>query len=279
MEHTDMHKNESLSEEIIDITREDISNIDEQAESVVVEDNPESSGPVIISTSLMPEIKGLELLKKAGSALNVGRTLKDMFSIIQSMETQLKKVLSINASLEKDLRASKELISDLKAQEAQLRQTIANYEEDIPSKRELQAGIDHLIEERNSAQPRIRDMKTEVENMQQKVSEQKGRITELEDEKADLIKEITFLEVRVGSAFKKISEYEKENNTLKGERLINLGKISSLEDKCRKGLDEKERLAEEIKESKEAIDEIHSRLAETKVRAKKSFYESDEESA
>jgi len=243
----------------------------------VSENNSGTFMPVLANQSLMPEIKGFELLEKIDSTLNVGKTINEMFSIIQNMESQLKKVLSINGTLEKDLKASKEMITDLKTEKLSLENKIAALEEEIPSKKELQAEIDHLIKERNDAQPLIRDMKIKVDNMKQQMATFRERIVELEEEKSDLLKEINFFEVRMDAAVKKASVYEKEINILKGERIVNQKKLKYLEDKCRKYLNENDRLVRELRESKEAIHEIHARLADTKLKAKKSFYETYED--
>ncbi len=278
MEHTDMHRDDDLSDEIIDISHENIlSELDDEDADAPLDVNPGSTEHAIIDTSLMPEIRGLELLKKAGSALNVGRTIKDMFAIIKSMETQLKKVLAINASMEKDLDASKEVISNMKTEKQLLEQRITDLEHEMPSKRELQAEIDHLIEERNIAQPRISDMKTEVEKVVQDAGSLKNRIGGLEEEKSDLLKEIGFLEVKVGTSMKKVKAHERAINMMKGERLIMLKKMKSLGNDCKRCEDEKDQLVGEIKESREAINEVNLKLAETEISSKKAFYEVDDD--
>ncbi|KPJ99415.1 MAG: hypothetical protein AMK71_09800 [Nitrospira bacterium SG8_35_4] len=255
-----MENNEELSKKIIDIPNGNASS-DEYAESRFQEDNPENSSPVIIETGLMPEIKGLELLKKAGSTLKVGRTIKDMFSVIKNMESQLKKVLSINASLEKDLRDTKDVISDLKDEKVRLENEIADLEEELPSKRELQSRIDHLIEERNSAQPQIRDMRIQVDDMKKEVSKYRERLEELNEEKSDLLLEISFLEERHKAALKKIAAYERESHTLKGERLINSRKMKALEKDMKKCIFEKGMLAAELEDAKTAVHRIEAGLS------------------
>ena len=271
-----MQDNEDMNNKTIDITNGDISDIDNLNEAVFADDNPGSSEHTVMDLSLMPEIKGIELLKKAGSTLNVGKTIKSMFSIIHSMENQLKKVLSINTTLEKDLKASREVISDLKEERTKLNITISDLEEELPLKRELQAGIDHLIEERNSAQPLLRDVNLEVKKIKREIDEVKERANELEVEKSDLLKEIGFLEIRLGSANQNISAHEKEIMTLKGERMIHMRKIKALEEKNMKQSTEKKRLANEVRDSKMAVDEIQSRFTESEIESKRSFYETDE---
>ncbi len=276
MEHRDMQEDESVSERLRNM-QYDRHDPDEVLEPEVVEDEPLPSSSLMVEPNSMPEIKGLELLKKAGSTVEVGKTIKEMFLSIQSMESQLNRVLSINAILEKDLKASKEVISDLKKEKARLEQNIVELEDELPSKKELQAEIDHLIEEINSVQPQLREMKVQAGQMKDEADAAKTRFAELEEEKSDLLKEITFLEAKVFAARERVRSYDKEITTLKGERLIHVKTINVLEKDNRELQREKARFISELKDSKEALNEIHSRLAESKVKTKKSFYGADEE--
>lgn len=247
--------------------------------SVTADDKSASFGgsfsPPIVRAGIMPEIKGLELLKEAGSTVDIGKTIKDMFSTIRNMESQLQKVLSINVSLEKDLKASREIIADLRAERVGYIEKITALNEELPSKKELQAEIDHLIEERNNVQPMVRDMRINVENMKKQVQASEDRISELEEEKSDLLKDIIFYEKKLNSAIEKLSYYEKELNVLKGERTINNKKLKSFEKESRRYRDEGFRLTMELANSKSALSELHAKLAETKIMADKSFYDSE----
>ncbi len=240
-----MDNNENLSERTIDVTNGHDA-ADDNMENGFYDAYHDSSSPVVMEHGLMPEIQGLELLKKAGSTLKVGRTIKDMFSVVQNMETQLKKVLSINVSLDRDLKDSKDVITDLKEEKIRLEAVIARQEEDLPSKRELQSRIDHLVEERNGVQPQIREMRLKVEDMQGEVSSYRERLDELEEEKKDLLLEIDFLEVKLKAADSNIKSHDREIHTLKGERLIITRKIKALENEQKRALFDKERLVAEI---------------------------------
>ncbi len=276
MEYKDKQGDEDVSKEVRNMPSQR-HDPDEVIEPEIVEDKPHPSSHLMLEAYSMPEIKGLELLKKAGSTVEVGKTIKEMFSSIQSMESQLNRVLSINATLERDLKASKEVISDLKVVQTRLEQTVVDLEEGIPSKNELQAEIDHLIEEINSVQPQLREMKIEVAHMKDEVVAGKTRVDELEEEKSDLLKEITFLEAKLSAAREEVRAYDKENTTLKGERLIHVKTINGLEKNSMEFQRERGRLMSELKDSKDALNEIHSRLAESKVKAKRSFYGADAE--
>ncbi len=261
IEKSDLKSLPEIDERVKEVLKEDISleRVDETREA------------------LIPQIKGLEVLKEGGYAVDLEKTINDMFMVIKKMEAQLEKVLTINALLEKDLRDSKEVISDLMAEKSVMEDTIARMEEDMPSKRELQMEIDHLVEERNNAQKAIRDMKLKNEKIQKSVIRYQERSGTLEEEKSDVITEINFLESRLNAAVEKIGGYERELNVLKGEKLANVEKIKSLEDELNETLDDKYRLVDELKMSKKVMAELRSAISDTKLHAKKSFYKGSHE--
>lgn len=250
--------------------------IDERVKEVLQEDILLAQ-PDKIKETFIPRIKGLEFLKEGGYAVDLEKTINDMFVVIKKMETQLEKVLTINALLEKDLRDSKEVIADLMAEKSKLEAVVVRMEEEMPSGRELQMELDHLLEERNDAQKIIRDLKLKSQKMQASVTRSQERSGSLEEEKSDVITEINFLESRLNAAVEKIGAYERDLNILKGEKLANDEKIKALEDELNETLDDKYRLTDELKKSQKAIAELHAAVTDKKLQAKKSFYKGSHE--
>ncbi len=264
-----------------DIPKIDVPGMDEQEPETMKgfyehsdegSDDRDFSPPALLNRNLMPEIKGLELLKSAGSTIDIGKTIQEMFSTIRNMESQMEKVISINATLEKDLKASKEVIAELKVKQAKDEEKIKYLEEEIPSKKELLAEIEHLTEERNKVQPLLHDMKIKVKEMETDAKFHKERVGELEEEKSDLLKEITYLEVRMDTAVEKINSYEKEVNTLNGERVVLRRKLDSLNEKYNRRGYENMKLSNDLRESRNSLSDLHSKLAETKISSERSFY-------
>jgi len=212
-------------------------NVDEQIkegskENAPIEDTsimPESDVIEETSKAIMPEIKGLEILKEGTYAVDLEKTISDMLAVIEKMEAQLESVLKLNANLEKDLEASKEMIIDLKAGKSHLEDTVARMEEEIPSKRELQTEIDHLMGEINDAQRSIREMKLKTEKTRKEAVQYQNQITSLREDKKDAIVETDYLESKLNAVLEKNRNYENEINVLRGEKLTHMEKIKSLE--------------------------------------------------
>jgi chromosome segregation ATPase len=207
-------------------------NVDEQIKEGSKEDTsimPESDVIEETGEAIMPEIKGLEILKEGTYAVDLEKTISDMLAVIKKMEAQLESVLKLNANLEKDLETSKEMIIDLKAEKSHLEDTIARMEEEIPSKRELQIEIDHLIQERNDAQGSIREMRLKIEKIQKEAAQYQKQITSLKEDKKDAIVETDYLESKLNAVLEKNRNYENEINVLRGEKLTYLEKIKFLE--------------------------------------------------
>jgi len=220
----DQQKNGSVHADLLDV--------DEQIKEGSKEDAsimPESDVIEETSEAIMPEIKGLEILKEGTYAVDLEKTISDMIAVIEKVEAQLESVLKLNANLEKDLETSKEMIIDLKAEKSHLEDTVARMEEEIPSKRELQIEIDHLIEERNDAQRSIREMKLKIEKMQKEAVQYQNQITSLREDKKDAIVETEYLESKLNAVLEKNRNYENEINVLRGEKLTHMEKIKSLE--------------------------------------------------
>ncbi|HIJ67931.1 MAG TPA: hypothetical protein HPP81_05200 [Deltaproteobacteria bacterium] len=250
--------------------RKAVSEVEEEVKEVVVEEASVASD--VAGRSVMPEIKGPDILKEGIYSADLEKTISDMFSTIKNMEVQLERVLNINTHLERDLKASREMIGLLKTEKSQLEKTIAQLENEIPSKRELQIEIDHLVEERNAAQSTIRGMKVKLIDVQKTAVQLQERLAALGEEKQDAISEINFLEARFKTTVEKIKRCESEITLLKGEKLAQMEKMRSLEEELSDALTDKYKLFKELKESKDALAEIGSTLVESKLQAKKSFY-------
>jgi chromosome segregation ATPase len=270
-------REQSIDQWIEEPIRRTLSQVEEEIEEVTEEGAPGAAESVVGKKIVMPEIKGLEILKEGAYSVDLEKTIGDMFATIRNMESQLETVLSINTYLEKDLKASKELIAALKGDKAKLEQIVSGMKEEIPSKREFQIEIDHLVEERNVAEAEIRSLKHKLEKTHKTVAQLQSRIAALADEKRDAATEINFLESKLSAVQEKMKRYENEINILKGEKLAHLQKIKSLEEQFSEELTEKYRYLKELKDSRVALDEIRSTLTETKRQAKKSFYKTSEE--
>ena len=258
----------------------EFSDFSERVKEVLEEDTPAEVSPARMVKSketLMPKIRGLDILKEGGYEVDFEKTIQDMFAVIKNMETQLEKVMGINDLLEKDLKEANDLNAELKAAKSSLEGRISRMEEEIPSQRELQIENDHLVDERNSAQLIIRDLKLKLEKTQKKVVEHQQRLGSLAEERKDAIQEVHFLESRLNNATQRIRELESQCNELKGEKIAQFEKIQNLDESLGEALDEKYRLHRDLKETKKALSEFHATLADTKLQTKKSYYKGAEE--
>jgi len=199
---------------------------------------------------ILPEIKGLEILKEGTYAVDLEQTISDMLLVIKKMEAQLDSVLKLNDGLEKDLDNSKESIAGLREEKSQLEAKIARMEEEIPSKRELQIENNYLIEERNDVQHIIREMKTKIENMKKEAVRYQKQITGLREDKKDIIIEIDYLESKLNAVLEKNEYYRTEIDALRGEKLAQEEKIKSLGKKLKETFEEKYKLYQELKGEK-----------------------------
>ena len=252
---------------------ENPQDIDERVREVLREGIAEPQ-PDIAREAVMPRIKGLEILKEGVYAIDLEKTINDMFMVMKNMEAQLERVLTINSHLEKDRNEAKGMIVELKESKSQLEDKIARMEAELPSKRELQMEIEQLIEERDNVQTRIREQESKVKKMQETVIQHQRRVGNLEEEKRDATAEIDFLESRLNAASEKIRLNNFAINELKGEKLAHVEKIKTLEEGLNAALDDKYRFVNELKMSRKAVAELHSAISDKKLQAKKSFYKS-----
>lgn len=276
MDTTDKSK-EKQDQEVGDLIKkpawENLPDIDERVKKVLREGFAEPQ-PEIAKEAVMPRIKGLEILKEGVYAIDLEKTINDMFMVMKSMEGQLENVLTINSHLEKDRNEAKEIIVELKESKSQLEDKIARMESELPSKRELQMEMEQLIEERNNIQPQIREQESRIEKIQKTLIQHQSLIGNLEEEKRDAIAEIDFLEPRLNAAAEKIKSNNSEINELRGEKLAHVEKIKTLEEGLNAALDDKYKLLNELKMSQKAVLELHSAMSDKRRQAKKSFYNS-----
>jgi len=235
---------------------------------------------VIISTELtvarngiLPDIKGIEALKDGIMLGNVERTVDDMARIITNMESQLQRYLSMNAALEKDLNDSKEIIANLRAEKDSALEKITALETEMPSKRELQVEVDLMVEERTSVQNQIHAMNQKFLQTQGALDEYRKQITRLERDKADAVAEVNFLESRANAAKEQNNAFKDQIALLKKEKNAYQQKIIDLQEECQRELEQKYVLTRDLKVAKERVAELHREITDTKLNAKKSFYE------
>ncbi|HIJ59252.1 MAG TPA: hypothetical protein HPP56_01345 [Nitrospirae bacterium] len=224
--------------------KEDVSEIEEKCKDEIVDSKEDCSfvaeGDLVVRD--MPELKVLEQLKNETGAIDIGKTIKDLFASMQNMDAQLNAILAINKALEKDLEASKDVVARLKAENNELQEKNKALNDEMPSKRELKYEIERLIEERNEAQAMIRSMKKSVEKQRADTKELNDKISELEGEKADLQRDIHYLEIKLNSAIEKLNSYAKEIATLKGERVSLMEKYERQNQQLKQCLEEKKKL-------------------------------------
>lgn len=227
-----------------------------------------------VQGSIMRKIRGLGVLKEGVYSIDLEKTIEDMFAVMKGMEAQLDKVLTINSHLEKDRNEAKELVVDLRKTKSQLEHKIARMEEELPSKRESQMQIEQMTEERNDAQTLISDQKARINKLQRAVLQHQKKIGNLEEERRDAIMEIDFLESKLNKAAETIKLNNSATHELKGEKLALAEKAATLEEQLNEAMDDKYRLMSELKRSQKAVGELHSAVAEKRLHAKKSYYES-----
>jgi len=225
------------------------------------------------STDILPEIKGLEALKDGIVLGDVEKTVDDMARIIANMEAQLRRFLSMNSVLEKDLKDSKEIIATLKAEKDSMEDRLSQLEKEMPSMRELQIEIEHIVEERTATQQKIHDMTGRISQLQGAVDEYRKQAAALETEKADAVAEVNFIESRLNAAKTQAQTMQAQIKQLQKDKNAYQKKIIELQEECQRELELKYNLARELKEARGRVAELNKELADTKLNAKKSFYE------
>jgi len=223
-------------------------------------------------SAVVPELRGLELLKEGGYDVDLEKTIDDMFVVTKNMESQLERVLGINALLEKDLNDYKEMVAELMASKKQFEEKMVCLEEEMPSKRELQVEIEHLEDERNAAHKMIRDLKSHLEKTKEALAETQEKAGSLDEERKDTISEVNFFESRLKRVTLKVVQHESQIILLKGANLAQVEKIEALEKELSETIGEKHRVKKELKETKDAMNEFRAAITKLKLEAKKSFY-------
>ena len=101
----------------------EFSDFSERVKEVLEEETPDEipqAQTVKSKETLMPKIRGLDILKEGGYEVDFEKTIQDMFAVIKNMENQLEKVMGINDLLERDLKETNDLNAELKADKRRL---------------------------------------------------------------------------------------------------------------------------------------------------------------
>lgn len=222
---------------------------------------------------VLPEIKGVDILRDATYSVDLERTVEEMALIISKMESQLERVLLLNSVLENDLKVSKEIIVDLQAKANSLEEKAADLEAEMPSKRELQMEVDQLEEERTATQNKIYELKTQYDKIQEELGGLRAKVVQLGTEKEDAVAEVAFLEARQAASRQQHNTLQERINHLKEEKVGFQRKIIALQDECQRIMEDKYKLIREQRELKEDMAELRSQV-ENKVKERKSYYDS-----
>ncbi|CAN2050732.1 Mad25 [Candidatus Magnetomoraceae bacterium gMMP-1] len=235
------------------LTKEDVSHSDIHAqieEQIISHISEVEQAAQTSEDAIMPEIKGLEILKEGTYAVDLENTISNMLGIIKKMEAQLERVLKLNAKLEKDLDTSKEMVNNLLAEKKELLVIINKMKEEIPFKRELQIEIDHLIDERNRAQRSIHELKTKLEQISKNANDFQKKNISFQKEKTDDRLEIEYLNSKVKKFTLQLLDFEQETTDLKQENLTLSEKIKTKEKELNQAYDEKYKMYRELKQLK-----------------------------
>ena len=245
---------------------------------LVLEGRQEISGyegikeaPLPLSEISSSEVK--EFLRERIGNLTIEGTIHEMYITIKSMETQIRKVLDINASLENDLKVTKETLISVNKDNEALKNKLKKMEDEGPLKVELERELRQLISEHNKGQEDAQDIMDEKDGMGIKNKILKQDITRLGEEREDALKDALFLQSKLDDMILKIKDNEEQINGIKGENLYFKEKITKQQEEISGLAEEKNAIELEMKESKEAFDEIYEALVETKIKTKKFFYQ------
>lgn len=226
--------------------------------------------PISLAEISSDEVK--EFLRERIGNLTIEGTIHEMYVTIKSMETQIRKVLDINASLENDLKVTKEALINVSKENEALKNRVKDMEDEGPLKQELDRELRQLITQYNKKQEDVQDAIDEKDDaviknkiLQQDLS-RKGEETE------DALKDAMFLQSKLDDMALKMKNYEEQINGLNGENLYFKDKITKQQEEISSLVEDKNSTELELKECKEAFDEIYEALVETKVKTKKFFY-------
>jgi len=239
---------ESAEDQSTDVSHADLETIQNDLKDPVAEElesGMELESGELVDPIVLPEIKGLEILKEGAYAIDPEKTITNMVVVVKKMEAQLQNTLSLNSNLEKDLDDSKEMIIDLSAEKANLEKQIARLENEIPSKRELQLEIEYLMEERSAAQRKIRDLNATIEKQEKTALEYQETIAELKTDKKDSRIETDYLVTRIGFLMKKNKSLTAEVKKLGQENLAKIARINMLEKELNSADEERYRIYKE----------------------------------
>lgn len=226
--------------------------------------------PLPLTEISSAEVK--EFLRERIGNLTIEGTIHEMYITIKSMETQIRKVLDINASLENDLKVTKETLISVNKENEELKNKIKKVEDEGPLKVELERELRQLISEHNKKQEEVQDVMGDKDDTVIKNKILQQDIVRLGEEKDDALKDALFLQSKLEDMVHKVNGYEDQINGLKGENIYSKEKITKQQEEISGLVEEKNAIELEMKESKEAFDEIYDALVETKIKTKKFFY-------
>ncbi len=226
--------------------------------------------PLPLTEISSAEVK--EFLRERIGNLTIEGTIHEMYITIKSMETQIRKVLDINTSLENDLKVTKETLISVNKENEELKNKIKSLEDEGPLKVELERELRQLISEHNKKQEEVQDVMGDKDDAVIKNKILQQDIVRLGEEKDDALKDALFLQSKLDDLVLRIKGHEDQINGLKGENIYFKEKISKQQEEISCLVEEKNATELELKESKEAFDEIYDALVETKIKTKKFFY-------
>lgn len=226
--------------------------------------------PLPLSEISSSEVK--EFLRERIGNLTIEGTIHEMYITIKSMETQIRKVLDINVSLENDLKVTKETLISVNKENEELKNKMKSLEDEGPLKVELERELRQLLSEHNKKQEEVQDIIGDKDDTVIKNKILQQDIVRLGEEKDDALKDALFLQSKLGDLVLRIKGYEDQINGLKGENIYSKEKITKQQEEISGLAEEKNAIELEMKESKEAFDEIYDALVETKIKTKKFFY-------
>jgi len=226
--------------------------------------------PLPLSEMSSFEVKNF--LQERIGELSIEATINEMYTIIMHMDGQLKKVLDINSSLDKDLKISRDSLLKSNQECEELHEKIQKIEDESPLRIELQQELDQLIDEQYKTTDKIHDVEKERDKQTELVTRMEQKNQADAEEKDDAVKEAKYVNSKMDDLMLKIREHEGKVDELRGESVYYREKIKTIEEDLSRVVEERNASQMELKESKEAFDEIYEALLETKIKTKKFFY-------
>lgn len=212
-----------------------------------------------------------DFLRKSIGNLTIEGTIDEMYMTIKSMEAQLKNVLKINATLESDSKTMKENMVKVIKENVELKKKYKALEDEGPLKVELDRELQALLTEQNIKQEKIQDLVSENRVLDVKIGELDKQIATLTEERDDSLKYAASMEIKIVDMVAKIKNNEEQLATIKDENQHYKDKIALQVKEISSLVEEKTRIQVELKETKDAFDEICKELVDIKSKTEKFF--------